>query len=80
MLVQIAWYLIVPFFAVTTAWYPYGPERFQAHIENKMFGPYTWEECQSQKEYLDRRGLEMHECELLPIPQAATRIEIGYLP
>lgn len=80
MMVQLAWYLIVPIFAVTTVWHPYGPERLTAHVENRIFGPYTREECQSEKEFLDRRGHQMHECELLPIPQTATRIEIGDLP
>jgi hypothetical protein len=80
MLVQIGWYLIVPIFAMTTIWQASGPERFQTHVENRIFGPYTWEECQSEKEYLDRLGHQMHECELLSIPQDAKRIEIGYLP
>lgn len=35
----------------------------------KMLGPYTYEECHDNLEFLLRRNYDVSRCELLPLPQ-----------
>ena len=47
----------------------------------EILGPYTQEECMTEKEFLVNRGYEVSGCELLPIPQEdAKLINVPYLP
>lgn len=46
-----------------------------------LVGPYDeWEQCESVREYLDRRGYETDDCTLLPVDQEARRLEVIDIP
>lgn len=45
-----------------------------------LYGPYTHGQCLDMQEWLVSRGYEKGDCALLPIPQEAQDLQIGYLP
>lgn len=45
-----------------------------------LYGPYTQEECWAVQEWLVSRGYEKGYCDLLPLPQEAEYLQVGYLP
>jgi hypothetical protein len=46
-----------------------------------LAGPYDdWSQCASVREYLDRRGYETSDCELMSIPQQSFMLHVGDVP
>ncbi len=46
-----------------------------------LFGPYeAMSQCLDVQEFVERRGYEKGQCELLPLPQEASSLAVGFLP
>ena len=46
-----------------------------------LVGPYeNLDECQSVREFLDRRSYETSDCAYMTYPQESIYLEVGYLP
>lgn len=46
----------------------------------KVYGPYTQEECWAVQEWVINLGYQKGDCTLMPIPQDAEYLRVGYLP